>query len=218
MNDSIKTFILSNNQPYKTQPEQPIQRHQRGFHVLLLTQSLCSYNWDNANSGVFMFKTCTKATNFVHFIHHQFCALHLSPKTCTWLAEQFHAFHPSLHEPVTFSTCKKKLLSVSYLDWGVYTDLFTLRQIEWWGQNRPITRTGVLPVSTLFFWKFCFSFRTSYKELIWCTNDPNVHIPTFCKCCSFIWGCFIHVSILNAELKISYQACSFLKMKFIMRQ
>ena len=26
------------------------------------------------------------------------------------------------------------------------------------------------------FWKFCFSLRTSYKQLIWCTNKPNVHI------------------------------------------
>ena len=37
-----------------------------------LTQSLCSYNWGNANSGVFIFKLRNKLTNFVHFIHHQF--------------------------------------------------------------------------------------------------------------------------------------------------
>ena len=68
--------------------------------VLLLTQSLCSCNWDTRNSGVFIFKLCSKSTNFVHFIHHQFFALHLSPKTCTWLAEQFCTFHPSLPESV----------------------------------------------------------------------------------------------------------------------
>ena len=42
-----------------------------------LTQSLCSYNWDNANSGVFIFKfqpisKNSHSTNFVHFMHHQF--------------------------------------------------------------------------------------------------------------------------------------------------
>ena len=29
-----------------------------------------------------------------------------------------------------------------------------LRQIEWWLQNIPMTKSGVLPVATLFFWKF----------------------------------------------------------------
>ena len=36
-----------------------------------------------------------------------------------------------------------------------------LRQIEWRLQNGPIIKSGVLPVTTLFFWKICFSFRTS---------------------------------------------------------
>ena len=70
-----------------------------------------------------------------------------------------------------------------------------LRQIEWWVQNGPITKNGVLPVTT--FWKFCFSLRTSYKEFIFCTNYPNVHIHTFRKRWSFIWLCFFPVSILN---------------------
>ena len=60
----------------------------------------------------------------------------------------------------------------------------------------------------LFFWKFCFSLRTSYKDLIWCTNYPNVHIHTFCKRCSFIWGCYFPVSILNiwgsTKIKLSH--------------
>ena len=44
--------------------------------------------------------------------------------------------------------------------------------------NVKVIRTGstkwtfqknkVLPVTTLFFWKFCFIIRTFYKELIWC--------------------------------------------------
>ena len=41
-----------------------------------------------------------------------------------------------------------------------------IRQIEWGVQNGPITKNGVLPVTKLFFQKFCFSLRTSYNELI----------------------------------------------------
>ena len=36
------------------------------------------------------------------------------------------------------------------------------------------------PVTNLFFWKFCLSLRTSYKELNWCANNPNVQIHTVC--------------------------------------
>ena len=64
-------------------------------------------------------------------------------------------------------------------------------------KNGPIRKKEVLPVTTLFFWKFCFSLRTSYKELICCTNNPNAHICTFCKRWRFIWGCFFPVSILK---------------------
>ena len=41
-----------------------------------------------------------------------------------------------------------------------------LRQIEWRLQNGPIIKSGVLPVTTLFFWKIYSSFRTLQKELI----------------------------------------------------
>ena len=74
-----------------------------------------------------------------------------------------------------------------------------LRQIESWVQNGPITKNGVLPVTTLYFWKFRFSLRTSYNELIWCTNDPNAHICTFGKRWNFIWRYFFPVSILKRE-------------------
>ena len=41
----------------------------------------------------------------------------------------------------------------------------------------PIKKNEVLPVTTFFFfWKFCFSLKISYKELIWCTAYPNVYI------------------------------------------
>ena len=72
-----------------------------------------------------------------------------------------------------------------------------LRQIEWGVQNGPITKVGVLQARTSFVRKFCFSLRTSYKELIWCINHANVHIHRFRKLWSFIWGCFFRVSILN---------------------
>ena len=72
-----------------------------------------------------------------------------------------------------------------------------LRQIEWWVQNGPITKNGILLVTTLFFWKFDFSLWTSYKVLLWCTNHPNAHIRTFCKRWNFILRCFFPLSILN---------------------
>ena len=74
-----------------------------------------------------------------------------------------------------------------------------LRQIEWWLQNGPITKNGVFPVTNFFFWKFCFSLRTSYKELFCCTSNPNAHICTFGMRWSFIWRCFFLVSILKSS-------------------
>ena len=73
-----------------------------------------------------------------------------------------------------------------------------LRQTEWWIVNEPIKKNGVLPVTPLFFWKVCFSLRTS-KELNWCTNNPNAHILTFCKRWGFIWRYSFPVSILKNE-------------------
>ena len=48
------------------------------------------------------------------------------------------------------------------------------------------------------FWKFCFSLRTSYAELICCTNNPNDHYCTFCKRWSFIWRCFFAVHCVKS--------------------
>ena len=73
----------------------------------------------------------------------------------------------------------------------------TIRQKERWVQNRSITNKDILSVTNLCFWKFCYSIRTSYKELIWCTSYINIHIHTFCKRWSLIWGCFFPVSILK---------------------
>ena len=74
-----------------------------------------------------------------------------------------------------------------------------LRQIELGGQNGRITKNGILTLITLIFWKFCFSLRTSYIQLIWYSNYPNDHIHTFRKLWIFVWVCFFPVSILNVS-------------------
>ena len=66
-------------------------------------------------------------------------------------------------------------------------------QITKWTYNN---KKKVLPVATWFSGKFCFSLRTSYKELIWWTKERNVHFHIFPKPRSFIWG-FFPVSILK---------------------
>ena len=77
-----------------------------------------------------------------------------------------------------------------------------LRQTKWWVQNGPISKNKiVLPITALFFRTFCFSLRNSYKELIRCTNHKNVHNHTICRRQSFIWGCFLPVSILKEHKK-----------------
>ena len=76
-----------------------------------------------------------------------------------------------------------------------------LRQIEWGLHDGPITKNGVLPVTALFFRNFCFSLKTLYKVLIWCTNHLNVHIHTFRNHWDFILGCFVAESILKADYK-----------------
>ena len=47
-------------------------------------------------------------------------------------------------------------------------------------------------------WKFYLITRTPFKELIYCTNNPNVHISTFCKCLSFIWEYVFPLSIFKS--------------------
>ena len=77
-----------------------------------------------------------------------------------------------------------------------------LRQIEWRVHNGHIKRNRGLLVTTLLLWKFCFSIRTSDKELIWCTNYPNVRIYTFGKRWSFICEVFFHVNIIKYTLSV----------------
>ena len=63
--------------------------------------------------------------------------------------------------------------------------------------TKLITKGGVLSVTALFLWKICFSFRTSWKELIWSTNDSNVYICIFRKRWSLTLRCYFPVSILK---------------------
>ena len=77
-----------------------------------------------------------------------------------------------------------------------------------------LTLKPILPVTTLFFRKSCFSLRTSYKELIWCTNYRNVHIRTFFKRWSFLWRCFFPVSILKNTFFTEHLQKCFLKLIF----
>ena len=93
-----------------------------------------------------------------------------------------------------------------------------LRQIERRLQNGPIPKSGVLPVTTLFFWKTCFSFRTSLIQLIWCTNDPNVHIHIFRKRWSIILGSFFPVSILKGKRNIFQYHLAHVWESFIIHQ
>ena len=81
------------------------------------------------------------------------------------------------------------------------TALPMLRQIGWWLQNGPITKSGLLPVTTSFFGKICSSSRTSWKELIWFTNDSNITIRSFRQRWSLILGCFFPLSILKRVIR-----------------
>ena len=90
-----------------------------------------------------------------------------------------------------------KKLKYSSFPYKITISESNVKQILWGVQNGPFTKNGVLPVTSSFFWRFCFNLRTSYKELIWCTNDPNAYTRTFCKHWNLIWWCFIPVSILK---------------------
>ena len=71
-------------------------------------------------------------------------------------------------------------------------------KLNWMGGTKwTYHKERSFSITTLFFWKFNFSIRTSYKELIWYTNYQNNHIFTFRKRLSFIWGCVFSASILK---------------------
>ena len=100
-------------------------------------------------------------TFFICCLHNQSISLHSIVKEYICLKNVIH--QTDRNEWLLLSVLRLKTQHL-------YTKLLCqkpmLRQIEWGIQNEPITKNGVLPV-TVFFWKFCFTLRTSYKELIW---------------------------------------------------
>ena len=86
------------------------------------------YNWDNDNSGVFIFKFCNKSTNFVHFIPSPIYALHRSRKICAWLDEQHRTFHPSLNKSVNI--LRYKCLMVRCLTPWISLEDFNKKEIQ----------------------------------------------------------------------------------------
>ena len=69
-----------------------------------------------------------------------------------------------------------------------------LRQIEWRLQNGPITKSGVLSVTALVFWKICSSSRTLMYQ------QPKFPYSYFSQARSLTLGCFFPVSILKKDL------------------
>ena len=95
MNDSIGTFI--HTKQHNTRTTRTTKTTTSAW-VSLVIQSLCSHNWHNASFAVSIFKLHKNLPDFAYFIHHKFCTLHLSPKICTHLAEQFvHFIHPYMN-------------------------------------------------------------------------------------------------------------------------
>ena len=70
--------------------------------------------------------------------------------------------------------------------------------------------TGVLPVTTFVFRKFYFSLRTLYKELIWRTNYPDIHMTNIAN---FGWKMLMSAELIGfATLFISFRS-SLVKVK-----
>ena len=59
------------------------------------------------------------------------------------------------------------------------------------------SKSHIVLLLTTFFWKFYFSLWTSYKELIWCSNAPDVNISIFCRHWSCTWRFFFPVSVIK---------------------
>ena len=85
-----------------------------------LTQNLCSYNWDNANSGVFIFKfqpisKNSYSINFLHFMHHQFVHFIDLEKPVHGLRGSYQKTRQLLLFPKYSKTQVSSLLNISML-------------------------------------------------------------------------------------------------------
>ena len=120
---------------YKVLPDESITYYLRGLRF-------SSYNWNNANSEIFIFKFqpisyISSITNLytssipknlyvawwtISYIssNPKWICYYLGPrKTCTWLDEHFRTFYPSLHESVT--ALESPLKKVAVCKWLLLT-------------------------------------------------------------------------------------------------
>ena len=89
-----------------------------------------------------------------------------------------------------------------------------LRQIEWWLQNEPITKSGILLVTTSLFGK-SVSVLEPLTDFIGCTNASNTHICILCKCC--YTPAILRYLYLNNIFVFSATPCWFAFWVFVLR-
>ena len=95
--------------------------------VLPLIQSLCSYNWDNANSEVFIFKLCkywpisyiSFIANFMHLFHHPNICTGLLNNFVHFIQHQFYALISSIPKYL-YLACSRILYISSIPTWVRY--------------------------------------------------------------------------------------------------
>ena len=81
-----------------------------------------------------------------------------------------------------------------------------LRQIEWQIQNGPISKNGVLPVTTLFFWRFCFSLRPLIKSWFYVSSTQMSILVLFVSTGVLFDGAFSLWVSLNLSLGRFWQS------------
>ena len=147
INDSARTFIHTKQANTHTHTTRTTKATTSAW-LALVTQSLCSYNWDGANSAVFIFKLRKKLANlcissitsFVRFILyassipknlHLVCwaISYISPIT-TWIRYQFNfvILELILRSMVSKTSCKTEdkfhwvaplTFEITLFDWGM---------------------------------------------------------------------------------------------------
>ena len=111
-----ESYTPNNKQNKQTKQTQTIKTTRLTW-VSPLTQSLCFYNWDNANSGVFIFKfqpisKNSYSTNFIYLIHHQFAHFINLEKHVHGLMNSFvHFIHPYMNPLPKFINKRVRLFT-----------------------------------------------------------------------------------------------------------
>ena len=106
-------------------------------------------------------------SNFYHKIWVGFC-LNTVTTTDNFESFQYFNFQKIFWKTNTFFKkleyrflVKKIRLKTQHFHTKLSCQKAMLRQIDWEVPNKLITKNGFLPLHALFFWKFCFSIRTS---------------------------------------------------------